>query len=206
MKTSTWITAAALIAVGFGAYALTADAQEGKQDGKKDKPVDAGAGMDDMTWFMPGPEHKILAERVGKWTFKMKMTGPDGQPMEESGTSEMKMSLNGLFLEDTTHADMMGMPFEGHGFTGFDKIKNKYTGVWLDSMSSGVMVMEGSYDAASKSFTFMMDMPDGMTHQYVKEKVVEKMVDKDHFTSTFTKVGGAAGDPGNFTIEYTRAK
>jgi hypothetical protein len=203
MKTSIWITAAALIAVGFGAYSLTADAQQGKQD----KPTDAAASKDDMTWFMPGPEQKVLAEKVGKWTFKMKMTGPDGKPMEESGTSEMKMSMNGMFLEDITHSSMMGMPFEGHGFTGFDKIKNKYTGAWLDSMSAGcIMNMEGTYDAASKTFTFMMDMPDGMTHQYVKEKVVEKMTDKDHFTSTFTTVGAGADAPGNFTIEYTRAK
>ncbi len=204
MRTSTWITAAALLAVGFGTYALTADAQ-GK-DKPAGKPAASGAGMGDMQMPMPGPEHKLLAETVGKWNFKMKMNGPTG-PMESAGTSERKMSLNGWYLEDSTHSTMMGMPFEGHGYTGYDMMKKKYVGTWMDTMAGGaIMASEGTYDAASKTFTSMMDMPDQMSGKYVKEKVVTKMTDADHMTSTFTTDGSDGKGMGDFSLEYTRAK
>jgi hypothetical protein len=204
MKTPFWITTASLIAIGAGAFALTS-AQQPKQDKPVNKPTEAGASKDDMSWMMPGDEHKVFNGMVGKWTFKMKMNGPQG-PTEEAGTSEMKMALGGRFIEDSTHSQMMGQPFEGHGYTGFDRIKNKYVGTWMDTMCTCILTMEGTYDAGSKTFTFMMDMPDGMNKTFVKEKLVQKWTDNDHFTSTFTKVGSDGKGPSDFSIEYTRAK
>jgi hypothetical protein len=203
MKTSSWILTATLVTVGVGAWALTADAQ-GK-DKPASKPAAGDSGMD-MQMPMPGAEHKLLAETVGKWSFKMKMNGPAGA-MESTGTSERKMAMNGWYLEDSTHSTMMGMPFEGHGYTGYDTMKKKYVGTWLDSMAGGaIMPMEGTYDAASKSFMFTMDMPDQMSGQYVKMNIVDKMVDADHMTSTFTKAGSDGKGPNDFSIEYSRAK
>ena len=200
MKTSSWILAATLVTVGAGAWALAADAQGKDKPGNK-PGSDMVIGLD-----APGAEHKLLAETVGKWTFKMKMNGPTG-PAESAGTSERKMSMNGWYIEDSTHSTMMGMAFEGHGYTGYDRLKKKYVGTWLDTMAGGaIMASEGTYDAASKTFTSTMDMPDQASHQYVKENVVTKTIDADHFTSTFTKQGSDGKGPGDFTIEYTRAK
>ena len=39
---------------------------------------------------------------------------------------------------------MMGMPFEGHGIMGFDKMLKKFTFTWIDSM--GTMTMSGMGD------------------------------------------------------------
>lgn len=201
MKSTFWTTTACLVTVAAGAFALSANSQEGKTD-KKTTP--AGASMDDMT-PKPGPEHKVLAGKVGHWTFKMKMNSPAG-PMESIGTADIKPAFNGFFIEDTTKSTMMGMPFDGHGYTGYDTIKKKYVGVWLDSMSSGIMHSEGTYDAASKTFTFTMDMPDQMTGTYVKEHIVEKWMDNDHFMATYTKEGSDGKGMSDFTIDYTRAK
>jgi hypothetical protein len=33
----------------------------------------------------------------------------------------------------------MGMPFQGRGYTGYDNVKKKYVGTWMDSFSTGVM-------------------------------------------------------------------
>ena len=199
MKTSSWILAATLVTVGAGAWALAADAQ-GK-DKPASKPAAAGT-MTDMQMPKPGPEQKLLAESVGKWNFKMKMG-----PIESAGTSERKMSMDGWYLEDSTHSTMMGMPFEGHGFTGYDPVKKKYVGTWMDTMGRGcIMNSEGTYDAATKTFTSTMDMPDQAGTAYVKEKIVDKMIDADHFTTTFTAPGSDGTGPMDFSIEYTRGK
>ena len=42
---------------------------------------------------------------------------------------------------------MMGTPFTGHGMTGYDNVTGKYWSTWTDSMSTGIMVSEGSCDA-----------------------------------------------------------
>jgi hypothetical protein len=41
---------------------------------------------------------------------------------------------------------MMGMPFSGQGMHGFDNVTGKHWGIWMDSMSTGMMVSEGSCD------------------------------------------------------------
>jgi hypothetical protein len=201
MKTSAWILAASLLTVGVGAWSLTARAQQGK-----DTPSGKHAGTDAVFGFsLPGPEHKLLAETVGKWDFTSTMNSPAG-PMKSTGTSERKMTMNGWFLEDTTHGTKMGMVFEGHGYTGYDEKKKRYIGVWLDSMAGGaIMPSDGTYDAASKTFSFTTEMPDP-AGGYAKETMVEKVIDADHFTTTFNKVGSDGKGPGDFTIEYTRGK
>jgi uncharacterized protein DUF1579 len=42
---------------------------------------------------------------------------------------------------------MMGMPFTGHGMQGYDNVTGKYWATWNDSMSTGLMVSEGTCDA-----------------------------------------------------------
>ncbi len=38
----------------------------------------------------------------------------------------------------------MGMPFTVHGMMGFDNVSGKCRSIWTDSMSTGIMVSEGS--------------------------------------------------------------
>jgi hypothetical protein len=33
----------------------------------------------------------------------------------------------------------MGMPFEGLGYTGYDNVRRKYVGTWMDSFGTGLM-------------------------------------------------------------------
>ena len=64
------------------------------------------------------------------------------------------MGCGGMCLIGDFGGEMMpGVPFKGHGLTAYDTSKKKYVGSWSDSMSSGMQVSEGSYDAATKSTT-----------------------------------------------------
>jgi hypothetical protein len=56
-------------------------------------------------------------------------------------------------MEEVT-ASMMGMSFTGHGMMGYDNVSGKYWSTWTDSMSTGLMVSEGTCDAEKAcSFT-----------------------------------------------------
>jgi len=64
--------------------------------------------------------------------------------MEETGTATRSMTLDGRVLVEDVSSSMMGSPFTGHGMMGYDNVTGKYWSTWNDSMSTGLMVSEGT--------------------------------------------------------------
>ena len=93
----------------------------------------------------PGAPHKAMAATVGTNEAKVKSWQDPGKPpMEETGTATRTMALDGRVLVEDFKGFMMGMPFTGHGMRGYDNVTGKYWSTWMDSMSTGVMVSEGT--------------------------------------------------------------
>lgn len=145
----------------------------------------------------PGPEHDILKKMVGKWDLTMKAGG-----MESKGNVAYKMDLGGLWLVGNLEADFGGMKFQGKGLDTYDAKKKKYVSVWVDSMSTFPMVMEGTYDKEKKTMTMSGDGP-GHEGKLVKWKSVSVMTDDD--TVNFSMYVGDEKEP-MFTIVYKRKK
>lgn len=148
----------------------------------------------------PGPEHKLLQESEGTWDAVVK-----GGPQESKCVAIMKMTCGGLWLVSEFRGDFGGAPFEGRGLDGYDQDKKKYVGVWVDSMTSGYMTFEGTYDEKTKSLTSYGEGkgPDGNPAKF---KAVTKHTDKDHQTFIMSLVGPDGNDIPLMTIEYTRRK
>ncbi len=145
----------------------------------------------------PGPEHDVLKKLVGNWDATMKFGG-----MESKGTMAYKMELGGLWLTSTFEGEFGGMKFQGRGLDSYDAAKKKYVGVWVDSMVTTPMLMEGTYDKAKKTMTLSGDGP-GMDGKPTKFKSVTEMPDDD--TINFSMYMGDGKEPG-FTIAYKRKK
>ena len=107
----------------------------------------------------PTAEHKILAAEEGTWdaTVKAYPNGPESEPMVARGVEVNTVITGGLWVSSVFRADFGGMPFEGRGQFGYDPGKKKYIGTWIDSMSPTLTVLEGSYDARTKSLTYHGD-------------------------------------------------
>ncbi|HEY3174452.1 MAG TPA: DUF1579 domain-containing protein [Candidatus Polarisedimenticolia bacterium] len=102
----------------------------------------------------PGAPHQWLASTAGGYDLKVRSwQEPGGPATEESGTATRKMALDGRVLIEEVNSTMMGSPYTGHGMTGYDNVSGKYWSTWTDSMSTGIMVSEGSCDA-QKACTF----------------------------------------------------
>jgi hypothetical protein len=96
----------------------------------------------------PGPPHKAMAATAGTYDVKMKTWQvPGGPAQEETGTVTRTIALDGRVLVEDFKGSMMGMPFTGHGMRGYDNVTGKYWATWMDSMSTGVMVSQGTCDA-----------------------------------------------------------
>jgi hypothetical protein len=96
----------------------------------------------------PGAPHEALAATAGSYDLEIKSWHePGGPPMEETGTATRTMALDGRVLVEDITASMMGMSYAGHLMQGYDNVSGKYWSTWTDSMSTGVMVSEGTCDA-----------------------------------------------------------
>ena len=101
-----------------------------------------------------GVPHKQLASLAGSWTTKTKSwMEPNKPPKESDGSCEQKMLLDGRFLHQECTGDMMGQPFTGIGVIGYDNHTKKYISTWMDSMGTGIYVMEGTASADGKTIT-----------------------------------------------------
>jgi hypothetical protein len=113
-----------------------------------------------MKLHVPGEEHQQLAAAAGTWkaSGKSYMGGPE--PVTFQGTSQRALILGGRVLTDDFKAEMMGMPFEGHGLTGYDNATKRWWTTWNDSMSTSVMVAYGKWDDAAKGVVFDSEIID----------------------------------------------
>jgi len=95
----------------------------------------------------PGPQHAALAKMAGTYDLKIRSwETPGAPPTEEAGTSTRTMVLGGRVMAEEMHSKMHGQAFTGHGMQGYDNVSGKYWATWNDSMSTGLMVSEGTCD------------------------------------------------------------
>lgn len=130
-----------------------------------DQPMDSVAMQKAWeAYATPGDMHKMLKEEVGTWNCDMTFwMEPNGKPEKYTSTADIKMLLGDKYQQTNYKGDMMGMPFEGIATIGFDNATKEFTSTWIDNMGTGMMVMKGKYDEATKSTTLNGKMVDAMT-------------------------------------------
>jgi uncharacterized protein DUF1579 len=150
----------------------------------------------------PGPEHARLKSMEGTWDAKMIMPGAE-KPVPCVAT--YKMELGGLWLVSDFRCDDPAMKFQGKGLDSYDPAKKKYVGVWVDSMMTAPMTVEGTYDEKTKTTTSIGEGP-GPDGKPMKMKMVTKETDANHQTFQMFAPGPDGKEALSFTIEYTRRK
>lgn len=153
----------------------------------------------------PGEAHKVLEHKVGLWKLQVRMFNPDGSPAGQSdATSECAWIMDGRFIEEHTTGNFGGMPFQGHGMSGYDNIKRRYIGSWTDNMSTGLMTFEGTFDPATNTFTYKGMAPDPIAWDYVPTRSTETMIDEDHSVMKSFMKGPDGNEFLQMQIDYTR--
>lgn len=155
----------------------------------------------------PGPEHAMIAKSAGTWTCTVKSwMDPAGEPMVSDGTEESAMIMGGRYLQSHFKGSMMGQPFDGMGLMGYDNVKKKYVGTWMDSMSTGIMSYEGDYDAQKKAIICHGSFADAGTGKEQKATLVSRIIDDDHHVFEMWGPDPTGKDVKWMEIAYTRAK
>jgi hypothetical protein len=173
-------------------------------------PEQMMAGM--AEWGALAPEHEVLESLVGTWDCTTEFTMGPGEPTRGEGTNNAALVLGGRWV--TQHfvmPDFMGSTYEGMGAFGFDKAKGKYVSVWLDSMSTGMSTMEGTWDEDSSTMTWTGTAvypggPDGAVMEVPVKHVVKRLSDDKHVMEFWEPTGPDGELSRTGKIVYTRSK
>ena len=148
--------------------------------------------MKKYTDFMtPGDMQKMLASASGRWSEDITLWMAPGQPSKSTGTVDYKMILGGRYQQGNITASFNGMPYEAVSITGYDNMKKLFFSSYVDNMGTGILNMEGPYDAATKTIILTGVELDPMTGKEMKMRETLKMVD-DHteVTAMYDITGG----------------
>lgn len=175
-------------------------------DDKKPAPMMDPAMMEAMMKAgTPGDAHKKLDAFVGTWDTKATFWSvPGADPMSMTGTAESKWTMGGRYLEENFKGDFMGMPFEGHGVTGYDNVKKQYWGTWMDNMSTSMMTSTGKNDGNTWMFSGSMTDPMSGKDSMVTSKIT--VTDNDHHIMEMWGPGPDGKNYKSMQIDYTRKK
>jgi Protein of unknown function (DUF1579) len=160
--------------------------------------------------------HKLLSSLDGNWNYTIKFwmnPDPSAPPQQSKGTATSKPIMGGrYFVMDVSGTMKMPGPdgkmkdfqFKGMGIDGYDNVKKKFVGSWIDNMDTGIMMSEGTYDPAAKTITYATEVePVPGMKQPVREVI--QIVDKDHHTLEWYENRGGQ-EKKTMEIDYTRAK
>lgn len=182
------------------------------------KSSSAAPTADEMKQMMEmsklNENHKLLAATAGNWSYVVKMwMDPNGKPTESTGTATRKAIMDGRYVSGEymgkfkmpgPDGKMTEMNFHGMSMDGYDNVKKKFVSGWIDNMGTGIMTMDGTYDAATKSFTYTgeAEMMPGMKEKF---RQVVKMTDATHMTLEYYEDRGQ-GEAKTMEITYTKKK
>jgi len=154
-------------------------------------------------YMTPGEVHQGFAKMAGDWKATVKMFGPSGEEMSSEATANLEMILGGRFMKSSFKGTAMGMPFEGMGLDGYNNITKEYWSTWVDNTGTGIMLMIGKWDEATKSVIYVGSATDPMTGKEQPTKSIFKMIDDNHTVSTmFNIINGQ--DVKMMEIAYSR--
>ena len=161
-----------------------------------------------MKYGTPGKEHEIFKSMEGKFDADVTMQMPGSpSPEKSTGTSTNKLIYDGRYLHGDYSGTMMGKPFKGSGLWAYDKLKQKYMSLWIDDMSTMVMIAEGAADSSGKVITVKAKCMDPVKGKEINTRQVMTVVDDDHHTyEMYQSDDDGSNETKSMTIKYTRAK
>ena len=179
------------------------------------KPDEAEIMAKMMELAKPGEHHRELAALVGTWNYTAKFSMAPGKPLGDAGrgTAVRTAVMGGrYFVTDVTgkmlmpaaDGTMQDTEFKGTSVEGYDNVKQKFVSTWIDNMGTSITLSEGTYDPASKSFTYLFEM-EVVPGMKTKARQVVKILDPDHHRMDWYETQGGQ-EVKTMELDYTRQK
>ena len=152
----------------------------------------------------PGAAHAQLAKMEGTYDLSVKSwEAPGAPPTIEKGTATRKMIFGGRVMVESVDSTMHGQAWQGHGMNGYDNVSGKHWSTWNDSMSTGVMLSEGSCDDKG-ACEFKGSWNDAVTKGKINARMTTRWTDENTEVFEMYTPGKDGKEMKMMEITYTR--
>ena len=94
---------------------------------------------------------------------------------------------------------------KGKSLSGYDNLKKKYVGTWIENMGTSITFVEGTYAAGTKTFTFSGQYDDPVTGGKIAFRFTENVAEKDRIVFEWYETREGK-ETKSMEIVYTRKK
>ena len=161
----------------------------------------------------PTPE-SVLRTSFLEWeagTWDATVTMPDmggGEPQIFWGEQVERMgACGGWLITDLRMVARDGgtpPPYEGHGVLGFDPIKKKLVGLWIDSNTNWLAAAEGKVDPDGRRLVLHVEGRNPATGQPMDQRYITTRIDENTRKLEIVIAGPGGRDITVATIDYVR--
>jgi hypothetical protein len=120
------------------------------------------------------------------------------------------MILNDRFLSSSEVGNLnMGghdMSVHSQGLIGYDNAKNAFTSVWIDTLSTGMMIGSGTFDKKHKAIEETGNFTNPINGAGEKFRAELRFVGLDHYSRTIFTTGKAGKESKLMEFEYSRTQ
>ena len=170
------------------------------------------AGPDEVSavepWALLGArceQHDHLSQLVGTWDAKVTIyTLPGAPPESATGTAEITEILGGRFVQTEFSGQFKGQKIEGLGINGYDRMKERFVGVWMDTLGTMIFSFEGECDEQGKVRTMIGQYDIPRLGDRRRTKTVTTVIDADCFRFESFDLDPEGLEHKSFEILYTR--
>ncbi len=160
MRNSYRIAAALAVALGL---AVSAGAQ---QQAAKTAAADARLVQQMEAAMNPGDAQKRLGFLVGTYDVKvLTWLDPSKPPIESAAVSNAQWVLGGRYVQQMLAGFVMGQPWSGVGYVGYDNLAKKYVATYIDDGSTGMEWYSGTMDKDGKAAKLSATVIDPITRK-----------------------------------------
>lgn len=146
-----------------------------------------------FTLPQPGPHHAFLKPFEGTFRSEVKMWMGPGEPSISTGTMVNRWVLDGLFLQQEYTGDETGAPFpvfRGHGFWGYNSVRDRYEGFWIDNVSDQFQTETGEVDDSGTRWEMHSEFISPQMGPMQKRAVFHIVDENHHVMETWHSVPG----------------
>lgn len=131
----------------------------------------------------PMEEHKMLKMDEGKWQATISMWNEQNKVTAKYTAIETNEMIGELWSIGKLQGQIAGTDFSGFATLGYDPVKKKYIGTWIDSTRPEITEMEGNYDSKTKTLVLFYTSLDQNGNPGKRKNV---MIYQDKKTRDFT--------------------
>ncbi|HTN18034.1 MAG TPA: DUF1579 domain-containing protein [Chitinophagaceae bacterium] len=130
-----------------------------------------------------GPMHHYFMEWAGHWREEMKiwpMTPGKSEPVVTILDRTGMPRGEGRFLSCDFRGMMNNRIYEAYATYGYDNVKQKFVKTWYDNTGTGILVLEGDFDAKTNTIDFKGTTMDPLTKEKVNIRQLLTMKDPNN--------------------------